>query len=329
MQTIEIRGLTKVFNGTIRAVDNIDLTIKEGEIFGLLGPNGAGKTTTLSMLSTILNPTRGKARVCGHDIVKDRNAVRHCIGIVFQDPSLDDELTAMENLYFHGRLYGMTDGQIKDKGMEVLALVELMDRKDSLVKTFSGGMKRRLEIARGLMHHPKVLFLDEPTLGLDPQTRRHLWDYIKKINEKEKMTIILTTHYMDEADYLCNRIGIIDKGRIIALDSSERLKDVLGGDVITLQVSDTAKMKLLIEKLECEKCVKKVDAFDGNLNVTIKDGGKNIPKIVQLAEKNDIKIDSVILKRPSLEDVFIHYTGRTIREEEPAKRRWRGGPHGR
>jgi len=329
MQTIEIRGLTKVFNGTIRAVDNIDLTIKEGEIFGLLGPNGAGKTTTLSMLSTILNPTKGSAKVCGHDIVKDRNAVRHCIGIVFQDPSLDDELTAMENLYFHGRLYGMSDSQIKDKGMEVLALVELMDRKDSLVKTFSGGMKRRLEIARGLMHHPKVLFLDEPTLGLDPQTRRHLWEYIKKINEKEKMTIILTTHYMDEADFLCDRIGIIDKGRIIALDSSERLKDVLGGDVITLQVSDTAKMKVLIEKLECEKCVKKVDAFDGNLNVTIKDGGKNIPKIVQLAEKNNIKIDSVILKRPSLEDVFIHYTGRTIREEEPAKRRWRGGPHGR
>jgi ABC-2 type transport system ATP-binding protein len=208
-------------------------------------------------------------------------------------------------------------------------LVELIDRKDSLVKTFSGGMKRRLEIARGLMHHPKVLFLDEPTLGLDPQTRRHLWEYIKKINEKERMTIILTTHYMDEADFLCNRIAIIDKGKIIALDTSERLKDVMGGDVITLQVSDTAKMKVLIEKLECEKCVKKVDVFDNSLNVTITDGGKNIPKIVSLAEKNDIKIDSVILKRPSLEDVFIHYTGRTIREEEPAKRQWRGGPHGR
>jgi len=328
MNAIEIRGLTKEF-GELKAVDSIDLSIKEGEIFGLLGPNGAGKTTTLSMLSTILNPTKGKASVCGHDIVKDRNSVRHCIGIVFQDPSLDDDLTARENLYFHGRLYGMTEEGIGAKSQEVLALVELMDRANSLVKTFSGGMKRRLEIARGLMHHPKVLFLDEPTLGLDPQTRRHLWEYISKINEKEKMTIILTTHYMDEADFLCDRIGIIDKGKIIALDSSEKLKDVLGGDVITLQVSDPGKMKLLIEKLECEKCVKKVDVFDNSLNVTITDGGKNIPKIVQLAEKNKITIDSVMLKRPSLEDVFIHYTGRTIREEEPAKRRWRGGPHGR
>jgi ABC-2 type transport system ATP-binding protein len=328
MNAIEIRGLTKEFD-ELKAVDSVDLTIKEGEIFGLLGPNGAGKSTTIFMLSTILNPTRGNAKVCGHDIVKERDAVRHCIGIVFQDPSLDDDLTARENLYFHGRLYGMAEEEIGAKSQEVLALVELMDRKDSLVKTFSGGMKRRLEIARGLMHHPKVLFLDEPTLGLDPQTRRHLWDYIKKINQNEKMTIILTTHYMDEADFLCDRIGIIDKGRIIALDTAERLKDVLGGDVITLQVSDSGKMKVLLEKLECEKCVKKVDVFDNSLNVTITDGGKNIPKIVRLAEKNKITIDSVMLKRPSLEDVFIHYTGRTIREEEPAKRRWRGGPHGR
>ena len=328
MNAIEIRGLTKEF-GELKAVDSIDLSIKQGEIFGLLGPNGAGKTTTIFMLSTILNPTKGSAKVCGHDIVKERDAVRHCIGIVFQDPSLDDELTAMENLYFHGRLYGMAEEEIGAKSQEVLTLVELIDRKDSLVKTFSGGMKRRLEIARGLMHHPKVLFLDEPTLGLDPQTRRHLWEYIKKINEKERMTIILTTHYMDEADFLCDRIGIIDKGRIIALDTAEKLKDVLGGDVITLQVSDPGKMKLLIEKLECEKCVKKVDVFDNSLNITITDGGKNIPKIVSLAEKNRITIDSVMLKRPSLEDVFIHYTGRTIREEEPAKRRWRGGPHGR
>jgi len=325
MNAIEIRGLTKEF-GELKAVDSIDLSIKEGEIFGLLGPNGAGKTTTLSMLSTILNPTKGSAKVCGHDIVKDRNSVRHCIGIVFQDPSLDDDLTARENLYFHGRLYGMTEEDIGTKSQEVLTLVELMDRANSLVKTFSGGMKRRLEIARGLMHHPKVLFLDEPTLGLDPQTRRHLWEYIKKINEKERMTIILTTHYMDEADFLCDRIGIIDKGKIIALDTAEKLKDVLGGDVITLQVSDSSKMKLLLERLAS---VKKVDVFDNSLNITITDGGKNIPKIVSLAEKNKITIDSVMLKRPSLEDVFIHYTGRTIREEEPAKRRWRGGPHGR
>lgn len=323
---IEIKGLTKKFNGLV-AVDNIDLTIREGEIFGLLGPNGAGKTTTISMLSTILNPTKGAAKVCGHDIVKERDAVRRCIGIVFQDPSLDEDLTARENLFFHGQLYGMSDDEIKNKSKEVLVLVELEDRADSLVKTYSGGMKRRLEIARGLMHHPRVLFLDEPTLGLDPQTRRHLWDYIKKINETEKMTIILTTHYMDEADFLCKRIAIIDKGKIIALDTSDKLKDVLGGDVVTLQVSDAGKMKRLMEKLEC---VKKVDVFDGNLNVTIKDGGKNIPKIVQLAEKNHVQIDSVILKRPSLEDVFIHYTGRTIREQEPENRlRVRMRAHGR
>jgi len=319
MDTLVLKGLTKKF-GELVAVDAIDLSIKKGEIFGLLGPNGAGKTTTISMLATILSPTEGEARVCDHDVVKEKDAVRHCIGIVFQDQSLDEDLTAQENLFFHGQLYGMSDEQIKIKSKEVLELVELMDRKDDLVKTFSGGMKRRLEIARGLMHHPKVLFLDEPTLGLDPQARRHLWEYIKKINQSEGMTIILTTHYMDEADFLCTRIAIIDHGKIMALDTSDKLKDVLGGDIVTLQVSDADKMKTLMEKLECEKCVKKVDVFDGSLNVTIKDGGKNIPKIVQLAEKNKITIDSVILKRPSLEDVFIHYTGRTIREQEPENR---------
>jgi ABC-2 type transport system ATP-binding protein len=279
------------------------------------------------MLATILTPTSGSAKVCNHDIVREKDAVRHSIGVVFQDPSLDEDLTAKENLFFHGQLYGMKDDDIRKKSKEVLELVELYDRANDLVKTYSGGMKRRLEIARGLMHHPKVLFLDEPTLGLDPQTRRRLWEYIKRINLAEKMTIILTTHYMEEADFLCDRIAIIDHGKIMALDTSDRLKDVLGGDVVTIEVSDTAKMKELMEKLEC---VKKVDVFDGSLNVTIKDGGKHIPKIVQLAEKHDIRIDSVVLKRPSLEDVFIHYTGRTIREQEAEKSlRMRMRFHGR
>jgi ABC-2 type transport system ATP-binding protein len=222
MFAIETKNLTKKFNG-FTAVDSINLKIKEGELFGLLGPNGAGKTTTISMLTTIRKLTSGSAKVCNNDIEKKQDAVRKCIGIVFQDSSLDDELTGRENLNLHGRLYHI-EKNIREKRMdEVLKLVDLSDKANLQVKKYSGGMKRRLEIARGLMHRPKVLFLDEPTLGLDPQTRRNIWDFIVKM-KKEGTTIILTTHYMEEADYLCDRIAIIDHGKLIALDTPEKLK---------------------------------------------------------------------------------------------------------
>ncbi len=312
MNAIEIKDLTKKF-GDLAAVNNISLEIREGEIFGLLGPNGAGKTTTISMLATMLTPTSGSAIVNSYDVINQKDQVRKSIGIVFQDPSLDIELTGWENMDFHGRLYGMNDGTRKQKIEELLKLVELENNGNDIVKTYSGGMKRRLEIARGLMHHPKVLFLDEPTIGLDPQTRRKLWEYIKKLNTEQKITIILTTHYMEEADFLCDRIAIIDHGKIIALDTAEKLKEVIGGDVITLETAHTQRLKEFLEKTDY---IKEIKTFDSKLNVTVDNGGIAIPKIIEMAQQNSINVNSVSLKRPSLEDVFIHYTGRSIREEE-------------
>ena len=247
---IEVKELTKIFNGDIRAVDGISFTVEKGEIFGFLGPNGAGKTTTLNMLATLLKPTSGTATVNGFDILKDPDGVRKSIGFVFQDPTLDIELTGRENLDFHGRIYGLKSDVRKQRIEEMLKVVKLNDRADDFVKTYSGGMKRRLEIARGLLHHPKVLFLDEPTLGLDPQTRRSIWAHIQRLNEEEEVTIILTTHYTEEADYLCNRILIIDFGKIVALDTPESLKAQLKGDVVSLIFKDSSassKIRLLLE----------------------------------------------------------------------------------
>jgi len=243
--TIEVSGLTKIFDGRVRAVDEISFTVKGGEILGFLGPNGAGKTTTLNMLSTLLKPTSGTATVNGHDIVEEPDAVRRSIGYVFQDPTLDIELTGRENLDFHGRLYNLNRNLRKQRIKEMLEIVQLTDRADNLVKTYSGGMKRRLEIARGLLHHPKVLFLDEPTLGLDPQTRRSIWEHIQRLNQEKKITIILTTHYTEEADYLCDRILIIDFGKIVALDTADKLKAQLEGDVVSL----TFKAPAMISKV--------------------------------------------------------------------------------
>ena len=249
--TIEVSGLTKVFDGSVRAVDEINFVVKGGEILGFLGPNGAGKTTTLNMLSTLLKPTSGTATVNGHDIVEEPDAVRRSIGYVFQDPTLDIELTGRENLDFHGRLYGINRSLRKQRIEEMLEVVQLTDRADNLVKTYSGGMKRRLEIARGLLHHPQVLFLDEPTLGLDPQTRRSIWEHIQRLNQEKKITIILTTHYTEEADYLCDRILIIDFGKIVALDTPDKLKAKLEGDVVSLTFRAPAmipKVRPLFEK---------------------------------------------------------------------------------
>jgi len=221
---IEVENLTKKFNG-FTAVDNISFSVKEGEIFAFLGPNGAGKTTTIRMLTTLLKPSSGKISLAGFDPIKDKDKARKSFGIVFQDQSLDDELTAFENMEFHGILYNVPKQVRKERIQELLEFVELWDRRNSLVKTFSGGMRRRLEVARGLLHHPRVLFLDEPTLGLDLQTRNHIWNYIKNLNEKEGMTVFFTTHYMEEAENIAQTVAIIDHGKIIVQGSPEELKE--------------------------------------------------------------------------------------------------------
>ncbi|MCL4430306.1 MAG: ATP-binding cassette domain-containing protein, partial [Chloroflexi bacterium] len=228
---IETLHLTKTYN-SLKAVDDLNISVESGEIFGLLGPNGAGKTTAISMLCTILKPTSGSAKVNGFDIVREANKVRKSIGIVFQDPSIDDRLTGRENLYMHANLYGVPASEQRERISRILKLVELEDRADDLLRTYSGGMRRRLELGRGLIHHPKVLFLDEPTVGLDPQTRDHIWKYIKELKQAHDITVVLTTHYMDEADRLSDRIGIIDHGKMVILDTPSKLKDTLEGDVV-------------------------------------------------------------------------------------------------
>ncbi|WP_094228992.1 ATP-binding cassette domain-containing protein [Methanolobus psychrotolerans] len=312
MSAITVENLTKKF-GDFTAVKNLSFIIKSGEVFGLLGPNGAGKTTTMSMLSTMLKPSSGKAAVNGFDIITNEDDVRKSIGIVFQDQSLDEELTAYENMDFHGRLYRIPKSTRQKKIMELLKLVELEGKKDNLVKTYSGGMRRRLEIARGLLHEPKILFLDEPTLGLDPQTRNHLWDYIERLNREKGITIILTTHYMEEADKLCNRIAIIDKGRIIALDTSEKLKNDIGGDVITIVSSERDKLYSVIQYLPE---IKNIEVHDSFLTIGLENAEKHVAQIVNMASETGIPIDSISIHKPTLEDVFLHFTGRIIREEE-------------
>ncbi len=260
MNTIEVKKLSKTFNGSLKAVDNISFEVKQGEILGFLGPNGAGKTTTLNMLSTLLKPTSGTATVNGHDILKEPDQVRRSIGYVFQDTTLDIELTGRENLDFHGRLYGLDKNTRQQRIKELLELVKLTDRANSYVKTYSGGMKRRLEIARGLLHHPAVLFLDEPTLGLDTQTRRSIWDHIMHLNKEKNVTVMLTTHYTEEADFLCKRILIIDFGKIVELDTPDTLKAKLEGDVVTLVFKESSAIEKFRPLLEKEKWIRQINA---------------------------------------------------------------------
>ncbi|MDG6256843.1 MAG: ATP-binding cassette domain-containing protein [Methanomicrobiaceae archaeon] len=310
MPAIAAENLTKTF-GDFTAVDRISFTIEEGEIFGLLGPNGAGKTTTISMLSTMLRPTAGKASINGYDIHGDQDGVRKSIGIVFQDQSLDEELTAYENMDFHGRLYRIPGEQRRAKIAGLLALVGLQDRRHDLVKTYSGGMRRRLEIARGLLHEPKVLFLDEPTLGLDPQTRNHLWEYIERLNEEKGVTIILTTHYMEEADRLCDRVAIIDHGGIIAMDTPQALKNQIGGDVVTIHSPDPDAVAGSMDA----PWIAHIERRDGSVVLSMQDAEQHIPGIVTGLVSRDIGITSLSVHKPTLEDVFLHFTGRSIREE--------------
>ena len=303
--------LTKQF-GSLTAVDCIDISIGRGEVFGLLGPNGAGKTTTISMLATLLKPTSGKAYVDGYDITAQKVAVRSSIGLVFQDPSSDEELTAEENMDFHGRLYSVPKSVRKKRIPELLSMVDLADRSGDRVKTFSGGMKRRLEIARGFLHHPAVLFLDEPTTGLDPQTRRRIWEHIQMLNSERGVTVLLTTHSMEEADFLCGRIAIMDHGKIIALGSPGELKNGLGGDLISIETENNDKLLLLLAGADWTG---KPRILDGRVNITVTEGESKIPELIRLTEGAGIDIKSVTLKKPTLEDVFIHHTGRAIRAE--------------
>ncbi|MBD3210528.1 ATP-binding cassette domain-containing protein [Candidatus Micrarchaeota archaeon] len=314
MKIIETSELVKDYNG-LKAVDHVSVDVSGGEIFGLLGPNGAGKTTLLSMLVTMRRPTSGSASVNGFDISSEPGKVRKSIGVVFQDPSLDEELTAYENLELHAAMYGEKEDLNKRIG-EVVSLVGLEDRLHGIVKTFSGGMRRRLEIARGLLHRPAVLFLDEPTLGLDPQTRAAIWEYIRKLKKEYGMTIVMTTHYMEEADHICDRVAIIDHGKIIALDTPVKLKDSLGGDTITVE---TPKAKQLAAELEKEG-VAECSRHDGKVTFCVKAGEKRIPEVVGLAKDKHIGVISVVLHKPTLDDVFLHYTGKTIREENGTAR---------
>jgi len=311
VNAIETSKLTKSFN-SLTAVDELDIAVESGEVFGLLGPNGAGKTTTISMLCTILKPTSGTAKVNGFDIVKEATQVRKSIGIVFQDPSIDDRLTGRENLYMHANLYGVPPSEQKNRIDRVLRLVELEDRADDILRTYSGGMRRRLELARGLIHFPKVLFLDEPTLGLDPQTREHIWTYVRELKKTHDITVVLTTHYMDEADRLCDRIAIMDYGRIIALDTPAELKETLEGDVITVKADNLdALSQVIAEKLGLNK----TQTVNDTLEITVRNGKSLMPRVMELATENKIFVDSISLREPNLEDVFLHYTGRTIRSD--------------
>ena len=304
---IEVKNLARQFNG-LTAVDHISFEVKKGEIFGFLGPNGAGKSTTINMLSTLLIPTEGDAAINSFDVLTRRDDVRKSIGLVFQYPSLDDRLTAEENLRFHAKLYGVPKEEYKKRMEEVLRLVDLWDRKENIIKTFSGGMKRRLEIARGLIHYPQVLFLDEPTLGLDPQTRAHLWEYILRLKKERAMTIFMTTHYMNEAEN-CDRIAVIDHGKIVALDTPANLKKQVGGDIISMTSNQKAELKNELEK----RYKKEVKEKDGFLQVEVEDGEKFLPR---LFNELTAKIDSIELRKPTLDDVFLSLTGRAIREEE-------------
>ena len=303
---IEVEHLVKQFNGLL-AINDVSFGVREGEVFGFLGPNGAGKTTTINILCTLLKPTSGRAMLNGFDVSRDQEDVRMSIGLVFQDPSLDIKLSAMQNLEFHAGVYNMPRSLSRPRIEQMLKMVDLWDRRKDTVHTFSGGMRRRLEIARGLLHHPRVLFLDEPTLGLDPQTRSYIWEHILDIRKQENVTVFLTTHYMDEAT-VADRIAVIDHGKIIALDTPAGLKRMVGGDIITLttQAPDAA-----IEEIGLKHNIEAHRDAEG-VSFEIENGEEFIPTLL-----SDFKsgLQSISLRRPTLDDVFMKLTGREIREE--------------
>jgi ABC-2 type transport system ATP-binding protein len=304
---IIVAGLTKNY-GEIEAVRGIDFEVRTGETFGFLGPNGAGKSTTIKILCTLARPTSGSARVAGHDVAAERDAVRRNIGLVFQDTTLDNYLTGAQNLRFHADLYGVPTAAVAPRMRQVMEMVGLWDRRDSLVMTYSGGMQRRLEIARGLLHAPRVLFLDEPTVGLDPQTRSSIWEYINELKGREDITIFLTTHYMDEAEH-CDRIAIIDHGKIVAIDTPEALKASVGKDRVQIHTSDDPAA---IAELKRDFGIE-AGIHEGAVTFSVAGGEQFVPR---LFAGFSVPIRSVSVSRPSLDDVFMSYTGKTIRDAE-------------
>ncbi len=310
LPAIEVDDLVKSY-GEVDAVRGVSFTVPPGEVFGFLGPNGAGKSTTINVLCTLAKPTSGAARVSGFDVVTQRDDVRRHLGLVFQDPTLDVQLTAEQNLRLHAELYGIDPGVIPARMDQMLAMVDLADRRDQPVITFSGGMKRRLEIARGLMHSPRVLFLDEPTIGLDPQTRSSIWRYIRALQEAEGTTIFMTTHYMDEAEF-CDRIAIMDRGEIVVLDTPEALKAAVGADRVVLGTADDdAALAALWDRFGIEAAV-----AEGAVTFHVENGEAFVPRLFVEWDPAHPAITSVAVSRPTLDDVFMRYTGSTIRDAE-------------
>jgi ABC-2 type transport system ATP-binding protein len=316
VQTINI---TKQF-GDLTAVDKINLTIDSEEIFGLLGPNGAGKTTLIRMLTTVLEPTKGTAKVAGSDIRKKPDRVRQKIGVVSQAMTLDVELSAWENMELYAKYYGVPGNMRLERIKELLEVVGLLDRASYAVGSFSGGMKRRLELVRSLVHRPRVLFLDEPTTGLDPQARIAVWDYLRKIHKEEKITIVITTHYLDEAEVLCGRVAIVDLGKLMALGTPTDLKrQVMGGDVVEADFATLPSEAF--DALKSSDFTLQITQREASLKILVKNGAEAVPKIVELANAKGGKINSITLREPTLDDVFLHYTGRSIREDTGVSRR--------
>ena len=310
---IEAKGLVKRYSEEVLAVDGVDLSIEPNSVFALLGPNGAGKTTTISMLITLLMPTDGSAKVAGFDVVRQAGEVRRRIGVTFQEMVLDSELTGRQVLDYHGRLYGQSKGQRKAKIAELLALVELEEAANRRVMTYSGGMKRRLELARGLMTEPEVLFLDEPTLGLDPQKRANIWDYIRNLKEQTGLTLMLTTHYMDEAEHLADRVGIIDYGRKVVEGAPRELVDQMGADRI--RVAGQGNSSEFIEKTQAQSYVQTVTTGDGLIQIGVDSGNRRLAEVVTLATSSGFVIEDISVAKPSLGDVFLKYTGRELRDK--------------
>lgn len=314
LYSIETKSLTKSF-GNVIAINDVSFIVKEGEIFGFLGPNGAGKSTTMMILTTLLKPTSGQALICGFDVTTNAKQVREHIGYVQQESTVDEYLTGRENLLLQAKLNHIPKKEINKRIDDVLELIELADKQDQAVVTYSGGMRKRLDIAGGLLHRPKVLFLDEPTVGLDIQTRRKIWEYIKKIHSEFDMTIFLSTHYMEEADNLCDRVGIIDGGKIRIIDSPENMKNAMGNEVISI-ILDEGECTSFLSEIKKIESVKKINKDGSKLILFASNGTEVIPKIFQISSKLDVKIISISLTQPTLDDVFISYTGHEIRDDD-------------
>jgi len=315
LYSIETKSLTKSF-GDLKAVDDISFNVENGEIFGFLGPNGAGKSTTMMILTTLLKPTSGQALVSGFDVMTQPKQVRQKIGYVQQETTVDEYLTGRENLLLQARLNHIPKDLINKRIDEILDLIELSDKQNDSVVTYSGGMRKRLDIAGGLLHRPKVLFLDEPTVGLDIQTRRKIWEYIKKIHKEFDMTIFLSTHYMEEADQLCNRIGIIDRGKIQVIDSPQNLKSAMGNEVISLTIENGDTEKAFLSELKKIELINKINQDQNKITLFASKGTEVIPKIFHISSELRIKINSLSLTQPTLDDVFISYTGHEIRDDD-------------